>query len=491
MFRPPPNHFESCPADELTPAGGAPQATTRSLGALHSFGVLLLCSYIFLVYTRTPEILAGAIGTSFKIASLTLGAVMLLSLFGGRLWQALTTREGLLMLACTMCFLLSIPFSVWKGGSTGIFTSFWLISLLLFIAVISVLATVEDCRYVMYTLTLGLLTICAYLWIWGSSAGGRLALGGSATLVNPNLLAMHLEFGLPFCFLLPMRYGIMGLRGLVGVAIGLISLTSILRTGSRAAVLGLGIMLFLWFWQATPGVKMALLAALILMGVGAAIVMPQNALSRYRALFDADTVDVSDPELQSAYESSTARREHLRQSIKLTVENPFLGVGLGMFTVASSELSAEEHKKAAWRETHNTFTQVSSEAGLPAFLLYVLLVGSSVKSVHSLYRATRSRPHLASISQMSLCLLLALAGAITNAMFASVAYQIYFPLLAGLSAVFVRSARQEVGVLESEAAGQQTAVSRSEERHGATAEPGGSVDRGGSNPGKPRTVSHL
>ncbi len=484
--------FEPFATEFSAPGGPEPLAASPAASVGQRFALLLLCFYVLLVYTRTPEILALAIGTSFKIATLTLGMVLLLAVLGGQLWQALTIRESLLMFACTAWFLLSVPFSVWKGGSAATFVNYWINSLLLFLALVAITQTLRDCRYLMYALALGLVTLCLYLAVWGTSADGRLALQGSPTLANPNLLAMHLEFGLPFCFLLPMRHGIGGLRGLLGLTIALISLIAIGRSGSRAALVALAVMLLVWFWEATPGVKLALVGVVILVGTVVLAILPESTLARYRTLVVANPEELSDLEMLGAYESSMARKEHLRQSLKLTAENPLFGVGLGMFTVASAELAGEEGKRAAWRQTHNTFTQVSSEAGLPALLFYLLLVGSSVKSAFSLYRATRSQPHLRSISQMSFCLLVAQAGAIANAMFSSVAYQIYFPLLAGISVALARAARASMQSQETGAAA-PTPVPRyaGQTAKANMAAPGRQQERADGPPERYRPISHL
>jgi len=53
------------------------------------------------------------------------------------------------------------------------------------------------------------------------------------------------------------------------------------------------------------------------------------------------------------------------RSIQLTFEHPILGVGPGEFMDAEAEEAAVAGKKAMWHFTHNSYTELSSETGLP------------------------------------------------------------------------------------------------------------------------------
>jgi O-antigen ligase len=68
-----------------------------------------------------------------------------------------------------------------------------------------------------------------------------------------------------------------------------------------------------------------------------------------------------------ALESSAARQRLLEDSIKCTLDHPLLGVGLEQFPNYERAAPGE----ARWKDSHNSYTQISSECGLPALLFYL------------------------------------------------------------------------------------------------------------------------
>jgi len=63
--------------------------------------------------------------------------------------------------------------------------------------------------------------------------------------------------------------------------------------------------------------------------------------------------------------SAQQRKELLFKSLKVTVRHPLFGVGPGNFEVVSG----------AWDVTHNSYTQISAEGGIPAFFCRYLSFG--------------------------------------------------------------------------------------------------------------------
>jgi len=54
-----------------------------------------------------------------------------------------------------------------------------------------------------------------------------------------------------------------------------------------------------------------------------------------------------------------------------TLRYPIFGVGLGNFPMINGQ---EMHRPDAWYGTHNTFTELSSEAGIPALFQFLALL---------------------------------------------------------------------------------------------------------------------
>jgi O-antigen ligase len=126
----------------------------------------------------------------------------------------------------------------------------------------------------------------------------------------------------------------------------------------------------------------------------------------------------------SAYGSSQQRQQLFWRSIDITEEHPLFGVGPGNFAQLSG----------SWHETHNTFTQLSSEGGLPTLILYVLILWHGFTNVRKTKRlaSTRTESRL-----LAGALHASLIGYIVGSVFASVGFQ-FFPyiLVAYTTALF-------------------------------------------------------
>jgi len=128
--------------------------------------------------------------------------------------------------------------------------------------------------------------------------------------------------------------------------------------------------------------------------------------------------------------------------MQLTLRHPLLGVGPGMFEVANAGFTEETTGHAsfnAWHQTHNTFTQVSSEDGLPGLFLYCLTLLFCFRIVRSVEKRARQYPALSSVRHMAIALRLSLIAFTGTALFASTAYGYYLPMLAALCVALDRA----------------------------------------------------
>src|SRR6266478_2052770 len=102
------------------------------------------------------------------------------------------------------------------------------------------------------------------------------------------------------------------------------------------------------------------------------------------------------------------RQKLLRTSIVLAITNPLFGVGPGQFAV---KVAGEQEKKgehADWLGTHNSYTEVASEAGLPAFIFYLATIVTCIRMNYRLFQRSRNRPGLESIAGLSFCMFLSM-----------------------------------------------------------------------------------
>jgi O-antigen ligase len=126
--------------------------------------------------------------------------------------------------------------------------------------------------------------------------------------------------------------------------------------------------------------------------------------ARFRGTLDPG--DTSTP----AYASYEARRELFWRSIQVTAEHPLFGVGPGNFDQVSDQ----------WHTTHNSFTLMSSEGGIPALVLYVMILWCAFKKLRAAMRLARGHKEsyvLARALHASFC------GFMVGSVFLSWAYQ--------------------------------------------------------------------
>jgi O-antigen ligase len=135
----------------------------------------------------------------------------------------------------------------------------------------------------------------------------------------------------------------------------------------------------------------------------------------------------------AAIDSQLQRRELFKTSLVFTFRHPLLGVGPDQFAVAMSGDSAKEGKHSPWLGTHNSYTQVSSECGIPAFICYCAVLAFCFRSNWKLYRQSRDNPALKDVTTLSFCLLASTLVYAVSTFFFHIAYGASLPMLAGFS----------------------------------------------------------
>jgi O-antigen ligase len=148
--------------------------------------------------------------------------------------------------------------------------------------------------------------------------------------------------------------------------------------------------------------------------------------------------------------SVEARTRLLKASLELTLLNPLLGVGPGQFSPAENDMAVEAGaRRGSWQVTHNSYTEVSSEAGIPALLFFVGSMFFSFKGLSRIYRRTKGTPHNM-VRNAAFCLMLSLVGFSVSILFSSMAYRYYLPSLIGIAAVFITAATRELQQAENQ-----------------------------------------
>jgi len=430
------------------PVEQPPQARQRPsqppLDLIQQVGGWMVMLFVFTMYTRLPEYLPFRAHLPLILMAL----VLVSAVFTNGILRALRSKQALLLVAFTGWFLVTIPFSYWRRGSLMLLTDSYSVAFLCFFGVTALLTTLQQLRQLTWVMAAGTCVIAGLALFYGSETLDRLAVSSeiSASFDNANALGLFLVFGLPFCVLValdPTR--VRPMRALAGVASAFATYATLL-TGSRMGLLGLIVLAMVFALRGS--LKRALFGAALLVAAFAVLfaLMPEKAVIRYRTMVQSDQEQIEDAsagedpvaaaeQLNKASSSTGIRKAAILAGIDLAYHNPVVGVGPGQFGTAMAQ---GQNHALAWMQPHNTYTQLSSEMGLPGFVLYVWAVIYSIRACHRILRASRGRPDMILVSRLALCLFASFLALAVMGMFAHLAYSILAPLLCGMTVVLER-----------------------------------------------------
>jgi O-antigen ligase len=392
----------------------APESVLQTMGA----PVLLLA--LFLFFSHLQDYLS-----SLHLPLLLLTTCLLAAVVSGGLYSALVeSRIGRCLTILTLSFVGSVAFSVWKGGSFHIFTDQWLKSYAIYTILAALLTTTTKLVRAMWASVLGIFVTAFSALFLGKIESGRLGtVAWQETYADPNDLAQILIIGscLACAILCRKKTGWMG-RAAILVVLPVMCLAGA-KTGSRGGLIGAMVVLAVLFFQSSAGGKFRMVLACSVVAVVAITMLPGRILNRYLSILGSSSAE---QQLSSAETGSVeGRRYLLTQSLYVTAQHPLFGVGLGMFMNAEDTIARSAGMvHGSWHETHNMYTQVSSEAGLPAAIFFIGAFLYGFKNLNSVCRAAkRSRdPVIQDAGTLAFWMRLALVGLASTGFFLSVAY---------------------------------------------------------------------
>lgn len=373
----------------------------------------LVLFFLFVYFARPEDWIPGLSYLHLAWVTGALAIVIFLTELGGaaRRWP----RECVYLFLLLGQMFLTIPFAVWRGGALQATRAFANVVPLILVISLAV-NTVPRLRRILFWQVASMATIAAVAVVKFRHAGGRLegVLNGYA---NPNDFALAVVVALPIClaFMLRSRNTIARLvwLGCIGVMT-----YAIVLSASRAGILAFGVAMCIALWYFAVKGRYKYLLTLIAGFAACALLFGGSELKlRYEAM--------AHPELdQKASGSSEQRERLLRVSIKTTFEHPIVGVGPGNFAIVSG----------VWRVTHNTYTQISSETGLPGFILYMLILSCAWRNLSRVRRMIRGDTELRTFA---IALHASLTAFLFGSFFASEGYQYFtYFLFAYTTAVY-------------------------------------------------------
>lgn len=410
--------------DKLGSAEALPSASLAVPDSNVPFWALICFTFVLLT---APQLHFPALAL-LRPALLTAGVALtayVFDRFSRRRPLTIRCREIGLTVCLAGWALLTIPFSYWPGGSVSFLLDIYFKSLVIFWLLANTLTSVKRIRQIFWVLALAALPLAVtgirnYLsGLFVEGAVVKRIVGYGAPLTeNPNDLALMLILILPLSVALLLIHRRPIARAALLALIGLQAFTALL-TFSRAAFLTLAILfaLYLWKFRRRPERKW-FMAILVPVLVCIPLLIP-SYIDRLATITDID----SDPT-----GSAQERWNDMVAGVKLVLQNPIVGSGVGM-----NMLALNEARGALWKSIHNVYLEYAMDLGIPGLTLFLALLIGCIKAAAFVQRRSGPTPALRDLFYLAEGIQLSLLAFAVAAFFYPVGFQFYFYYLAGLA----------------------------------------------------------
>jgi O-antigen ligase len=396
---------------QLTELAVWPTIWTSKKG--HGLTFMMLLVYTGLAYFRPYELSASLAWTMWLPFSL---AVAMLALFfptqfvlEGNL-TTLQPKEIKLLLLFGLIALISIPQAIDPGLAWQTFYSLLFKTALVFVVMINVLRSPMRLKTMML---LGIVAGCfmsataLHNFIIGKvvDEATRARVSINNMFGEPNALALHLVIMIPLAVSLSLATSNVLKKAVYAMAT-LLMVAGVFATFSRGgflALLAAGIVLV---WKLQRRNRVASVVLIVLALIAILVLAPVGYEGRLASIFDSSKDLVG---------SSAARKELLFRSILVAVTSPFLGVGIGNFSVVSIRGLV----------SHNSYTQVAAEIGLFALAVYVMFIVVPYRKLKLIQIETSRETTHSLYYYLSIGLQASIIGCVVGTFFLSVPYEGY------------------------------------------------------------------
>ncbi|MGH9469402.1 MAG: O-antigen ligase family protein [Terriglobia bacterium] len=361
-----------------------------------------------------PALIVGACALTAFVLSL------------GHLKKGLPREIILLVLLLIQLGLASVLSPVFKAHAVTVTIEFSKAVLIIVVMVLAV-TTFKRFRKLLFIQTAAVAVIAAASVAKGVRNGGRLYGVLNGIYANPNDLAIAQVLCLPICLFFLFRSRRAAAK-LAWLGASLVMVYCVFLTASRAGFLALIIIAAVCLWEF--GVKggrrylipLAMLCVLLLVAFAG-----HNTRQRLASTFSSQS------DYEHAHGSAMARKRLLILSLKVTAEHPIFGIGPGDFRIISGQ----------WNETHNVYTALSAEAGLPALFLFLAIYWCSFVNLREAIKRVEPGSEVFILAQAIRASLIAFAPA---AFFFPDAYQYFVYFMFAYSTLILRvSSREAAG----------------------------------------------
>ncbi len=388
-------------------------------GSPLAFGALLLLIFVIYVAPQVIFPVLEPLHLAKVSAALAVVAYVTWVWRNGAGWTFMS-REVRLMLILIGIALISIPFSLWPGGSLQYLIDQYSKSIIIFFLVANVLTSFRRYRIFVWAVSLfaafnALQGTKHYLagevWKYGRVLGGASSIAG-----NPNDLALVLNLSIPFLIYFYETARSVTQRLLVVILLG-IDLGGIITSFSRGGFVTL-VALVLWMaWvvgkRRGSGAFVKTCVVVLIMAVVLVLSGPTGYGERIASIGDMSKDETG---------SSNARWTLMVGTAQGMLLHP-LGVGLHMNNVLLHDTGY------GWEGVHNVYLELGTEIGIPGLAVLLWLLYRLIASMRDIRVGYEQVPELSGLAQAAGG---AMVAFVTAGMFHPVAFHFYLYIVAGL-----------------------------------------------------------
>lgn len=316
----------------------------------------------------------------------------------------------------------TIPLSIWPGGSANFLVGYFLKTLAMSWLLSHSAATLGRLRQTTWCLSimavgLGLFALNNYLT--GVFVERERVVGNEGALTkNPNDLALMVNIIVPLTMALflsnrrpVIRLALFGILVVEGL--------TVVSTFSRAGFLTLGAILLTYAWKLRRRAERVWVNAILIFALLLIPLLPASYFDRMSTIIHTE---------QDATGSAGERWSDMMIAVRSALSSPVIGAGLGMNVLAMNEARGGE-----WRPVHNVFLELTMDLGVPGLLLFAWLLWTSVTSSADVHRQANQTVEMQELAYLAEGIHISLLAFALAAMFHPVSYHPYFYYLAALA----------------------------------------------------------
>ena len=400
------------------------RARTRgrvAFGALIAFTIILVASpqeYLPVLRPLRIALVAGLIA---------LVAYWIQRLQAGPDAERAPSRAVTLAVCLLAWSAITIPASVWRGGSLELFLTMFLKSVIVFWLLGVVLNTPGRLAGMVWTLSVLILPLAVTAlrqYAAGNFArSGRIDGYADGIAGNPNDLALLVVIILPLTLALAIQTK-RWLPRLIAAGLLMIGAAAVVATFSRSGFVVLATVAALYVISLVRRGSVLLGVAVLLVAMAAVPLLPQGFGDRLATITDIESDQTG---------SAQQRWRDMTIAADYVLRVPLIGAGLGMNVLVLNELRGYE-----WTQVHNTYLEYGVDLGLPGLILFLALFYTVTVGAGRAARVLAARTGLELSAEIARAVQISLLAFAVAAFFYPVGYHFYFYYLAGLAVAVQR-----------------------------------------------------